>query len=111
MKSISLAGNKYVLILIVFLFFAGYNYKKGLIVLKFFMWAAILTLFLKNSIDYPRPLAIDPGLKSFGSDTGTNHTSMQPEGFFELFSHDLLLSMRNSKTGRFGFPPPLKGLE
>ena len=104
MKWISFDGNTYFLIFLLFAFFAVYSRRRGIILVNIFMWTVVATVFLKMAIDFPRPLAIDPSLASFGKPYGPDLTALQPHSFFELFSHELLKITRESEVGRMGFP-------
>jgi len=62
-------------------------------------------LFAKNYIDYPRPIAVDSTLESFNEEkTNVDYTYLQPKGFFEGFSDELLAKTRALDIGQHGFP-------
>jgi membrane-associated phospholipid phosphatase len=93
------------LIFVLFSFIAGVDFRKGFIVTNIFGLTIILTVLLKNYIDYPRPLAIDSSLKNFGSEQVVSDLSpLQPQGFFESFSDELLAKTRESDIARTGLP-------
>jgi len=104
MEIISMMGTVYFLTLIAFLYIAGIHFRKGFLTLNIFMWAVLLTFLLKASIDYPRPLAVDPSLKNFGYSKGKDLSEISPNAFFELFSPELLEEIRKEKAGREGLP-------
>ena len=102
---ISVLGTTYFLIFVLFSIFAGIDFRKGLLIANIFGWTILFTFFLKNYIDYPRPLAVDSTLKNYGSEqVETDLSHLQPRHFFELFPDDLLSKTRESSIGRTGFP-------
>lgn len=105
MEYVSFMGTLYILVLTFLILLAGVNFRKGFLILNILGWAALLMLFSKNYFDYPRPIAVDPSLNSFNlSKTKIDYSDMQPQGFFEDFSDDLLVNIRKSEVGRYGFP-------
>jgi len=102
---VSMLGSLYYIIFILFSLIGGVNFRKGFLVAYIFGWTILLTVVLKNYIDYPRPLAVDSTLNSFGEKkVETNIAPIQPTGFFELFSDELLSKIRASDIERTGFP-------
>ena len=105
LKSISFVGEVYPVMLICLLVIGGIHLRKGWILLNMVALTAYLTTVTKEVIDYPRPLAVDSQLKSFGQIiTPIDHSELQPDGFFELFSDPLLSIIRSVDLGRHGLP-------
>lgn len=102
---ISQITSLYFLIFIIFAVIAGVDFRKGFLVAFIFGWTMMLTVVVKNYIDYPRPLAVDSTLNSFGGEKVEKDLSgLLPKGFFELFSEELLIKTRQSDLERTGFP-------
>jgi membrane-associated phospholipid phosphatase len=102
---ISILGSLYCIIFILFALIGGVDFRKGFLVAYIFGWTILLTIFLKDYFDYPRPLAVDNTLKGFGVEKVANNLGpLQPSGFFELFSKELLSKTRESEIERTGFP-------
>lgn len=93
------------LILLVVTLIGAVNFRKGILVLNILGWSSLVIVGAKQFFDYPRPLAVDPTLESFGS-TKTNHdlTELQPTGFFDEFDGEVLAITRSREIGRYGFP-------
>ena len=92
-------------VLAVLIIIGGINFRKGYLLLNILGWAVLVMLASKNYADYPRPIAVDAKLDSFGVEkTQEDLTSLQPIGFFERFSPELLAKTRASDVGRHGFP-------
>jgi membrane-associated phospholipid phosphatase len=105
MEYVSFMGTLYILVLTILVLVAGVNFRKGFLILNILGWAALLMLFSKSYFDYPRPIAVDPSLNSFNlAKTRVDYSEMQPQGFFDDFSDDLLVKIRQSDVGRHGFP-------
>ena len=105
MLYVSFLGTIYMILLALIILIAGVNFRKGFLLLNLVGWAALVTLVGKNYADYPRPIAVDAKLESFGVEkTQTDLTALQPTGFFERFSPELLAITRASDIGRLGFP-------
>lgn len=102
---VSLFGTTYFVIFVLLSLIGGVNFRKGFLVTYILAWVMLATAFFKDYIDYPRPLAVDNTLNSFGIEkTVTNLVPLQPKGFFELFSDELLYVTRQSDIERTGFP-------
>ena len=68
-------------------------------------WGVLVMLASKDYADYPRPIAVDAELESFGeAKSNIDLTELQPAEFFERFSPELLEKTRASGIGRYGFP-------
>lgn len=105
LKYISFLGTVYMLILLVLVLIGGINFRKGILVLNILGWSSLVIVGAKQFFDYPRPIAVDPTLESFGSPkTDQDLTDLQPTGFFDEFSSELLTITRSSDIGRYGFP-------
>jgi membrane-associated phospholipid phosphatase len=105
MEYVSFMGTLYILVLTILVLVAGVNFRKGFLILNILGWAALLMLFSKSYFDYPRPIAVDPSLNSFNlTKTQVDYSDMQQQGFFDDFSDDLLVKIRQSDVGRQGFP-------
>lgn len=105
MEYVSFMGTLYILVLTFLILVAGVNFRKGFLILNILGWAALLMLLSKNYFDYPRPIAVDPSLNSFNlAKTNIDYRDMQPQGFFDDFSDELLVNIRASDVGRQGFP-------
>jgi len=105
MEYVSLMGTIYILLLTILVLIGGVNFRKGFLVLNILGWGVLIVVAAKQYVDYPRPIAVDATLESFGKEKiQTNLTHLQPNGFFELFSKEILLKTRDSDIGRQGFP-------
>lgn len=105
LKIVSFFGNTYPLIIICILLISAINFRKGFIILNILTWTAIITVSLKMIIDYPRPIAVDPSLSSYGGKKVVEDLRrLQPEGNFEVFSSEVLQEIRKSEIGRYGLP-------
>jgi len=92
-------------VLAVLIIIGGINFRKGYLLLNILGWAVLVMLASKNYADYPRPIAVDAKLESFGVEkTQEDLTSLQPIVFFGRFSDELLKKTRASDVGRHGFP-------
>jgi membrane-associated phospholipid phosphatase len=93
------------IILAVLILIGGINFRKGFLLLNILGWGVLVMLSTKNYADYPRPIAVDASLESFGEEkTQADYSALQPKGFFERFSPQLLAKTRASDIGRLGFP-------
>lgn len=91
--------------LAVLIFIGGINFRKGFLLLNIIGWGVMAMLAGKDYADYPRPIAVDASLESYGVEkTKTDLTALQPTNFFERFSPALLAKIRSSDIGRYGFP-------
>ncbi len=98
-------GTIYMLLLTILVLIGGINVRKGFLVLNVLGWSVLFMLGAKNYFDYPRPLAVDTALNSFGrAQTTENLVELQPSSFFEGFSNELLHKIRSSDVGRYGLP-------
>ena len=105
MEYVSFLGTTYILLLTLLVIISGVNFRKGLLLLNLVGWGILLMLFAKHTIDYPRPIAVDSTLESFNREiTKVDYSNLQPTGFFEGFSDELLVIIRKSEIGRQGFP-------
>ena len=105
MLYVSFLGTTYMILLTFLVLISGINFRKGFLLLNLLGWGVLVTLVGKNYADYPRPIAVDMHLESFGEDkTQVDLTALQPSGFFEIFSPQLLAKTRASDIGRLGFP-------
>jgi membrane-associated phospholipid phosphatase len=105
LKGVSYLGLTYPVIIITLIIIGGLHFKKGWIILNIVAYTSILTVWLKEVIDYPRPLAVDQTLETFGEiGTDQNLTDIQPSGFFDLFDDSLLTIIRSRDIGRHGLP-------
>ncbi len=102
---VSMLGTTYFIMFFIFSIIAGVDFRKGIVIANIFGWTILITVVLKNYIDYPRPLAIDSTLNSFGEPkVNADLSETQPSRFFELFSQDLLSKTRENSIARTGFP-------
>lgn len=105
MSFISALGVSYAIIFQALLIVFGIEFRRGWLIFNFVAWTAIFTLFLKNFIDYPRPLAVDPSLNAAYSNKNTEDlTGLQPDEWFETFTPKLLEKVRVEDLPRYGFP-------
>lgn len=102
---ISLLGTTpAVLIFILGITFA-IDFKRGLVLINIIAWTAILTVFLKEQINYPRPIDVDSSLKTVYFESNTeSYVNLLPADFFSLFSDEVLQKTRSDEFERFGFP-------
>jgi len=105
MSFISLMGTiPFVLVIILGITFA-IDFKRGLILVNVVSWTAILTFFIKEQVNYPRPIEVDPSIKTVYFEPGKENLSqLLPDTFFELFSDELLLEANVTEFERLGFP-------
>ena len=102
---VSFLGTTYLVLLAVLIVIGGINFRKGFLLLNILGWSVLVMLASKNYVDYPRPIAVDANIASFGEEkTQTDLTKLQPTEFFERFSPELLAKTRASDIGRYGFP-------
>ena len=105
MEAVSFMGTIYILLLTILIIISGINFRKGFLVLNIVGWGVLIMLGAKNYFDYPRPLAVDVTLENFRREqTTTNYLDLQPNGFFEVFSEELLIKIRSSDVARHGLP-------
>ena len=105
MLYVSFLGTVYMILLAALILIGGINFRKGFLLLNMLGWSVLVMLAGKNYADYPRPIAVDASLESFSEEkTQIDLTEMQPNGFFERFSPELLAKTRASDIGRYGFP-------
>ena len=105
MSFITALGVSYSIIFQALLIVFGIEFRRGWLIFNFVAWTAIFTLFLKNFIDYPRPLAVDPSLRAAYMGKNTEDlTDLQPDEWFETFTPALLEKTRVEDLPRYGFP-------
>jgi membrane-associated phospholipid phosphatase len=105
MEIISFLGRTTLLTLMVYFLIAFIDFRKGFGVAHIFLYVLVVTMLLKHSIDFPRPLAVDPSLKNYGELVGPDLTHIkQPGDFWELFSEEILIEIRKGDIGRYGWP-------
>lgn len=105
MEAVSFMGTIYMLLLTILVLISGINFRKGFLVLNIVGWGVLIMLGTKNYFDYPRPLAIDATLESFGREQTTeDYKNLEPTGYFEGFSDKLLSKTRSSDIARHGLP-------
>jgi membrane-associated phospholipid phosphatase len=105
MQFISAVGSTYPVILICLIVLSGLHFRKGWILLNMIAFTTILTVFLKEVVDFPRPIAVDASLKAYGGDLTTiNLTPLQPKDNWSFFSDELLLQTRQLDFGQQGLP-------
>ena len=98
-------GAIYPIMLLCLIVIAGIHFRKGWVLLNIVAFTSIITVWLKEVIDYPRPLAVDSELVAFGEDQTQNDlTPLQPRSTFELFNTQLLNIIRSNDIGREGLP-------
>ncbi len=105
MKFISFFGGTTALMLTIFFIMFSINFKKGWILVNILLCGSIVSRTLKSYVNYPRPLAVDTTLKTFGNNVGeTNLRDLEPKTFFESFSPALLEKARTNTEIDNGFP-------
>ncbi|MEQ8238931.1 MAG: phosphatase PAP2 family protein [Cyclobacteriaceae bacterium] len=104
MEAVSSLGSVVMMTLMVYILVTGIEFKRGFWVANIFFYTLIFTIFLKETIDFPRPYAVDNTLEVFGAEGGQNLKSALPVGFFETFSDDLLAKYRAVDFGKWGLP-------
>ena len=105
MEAVSFMGTVYMLLLTILVLIGGVNFRRGFLVLNILGWGALFIIGAKEYVDYPRPLAVDSTLNSFGREQVHEDIShLQPTNFFEVFSEEMLQKTRSSDIGRYGFP-------
>jgi len=105
MEYVSFFGSTSIVLLALLILIGGVNFRKGFLILNLLGWAVLVMLVAKNYADYPRPVAVDSTLESFGKEiTRVDYSELQPTGFWERFSPELLAKTRASELGRYGFP-------
>lgn len=105
MRGISFLGEIYPVMLICLIIIGGIHFRKGWLLLNIVAFTTFLTVWAKESIDFPRPIAVDASLMSLsGEQTTIDYSNLQPTRFFALFPAELLKITRKSEIGRHGFP-------
>ena len=98
MKFISFFGGTAALMLTIFFIMFSVNFKKGWILVNLLLCGSIVSGELKSYVNYPRPLAVDTTLKTFGNNVGeTNLRDLEPKTFFESFSPALLEDRKSTR--------------
>ena len=81
------------------------DFKKGMVLINIVAWTAFLTVFAKESINYPRPVHTDASLKiSQYEKAKENYSALLPNEFFEIFSDELLKETKTDIFDHLGFP-------
>lgn len=101
---ISMMGLVVFLTFLLYVIIAGVDFRKGFWITGIFLYTVLFTVLLKETIDFPRPIAVDTSLNSFGREAGVDLLSLQPKGFFEIFSDEIVQEIRKRNAGRYGFP-------
>lgn len=105
MVIVSAMGTTLVVLPFVLAITFGVDFKKGLVLVNVVAWVAIMTFILKDQINYPRPVDIDPSVRTvYFENTATDLIHIHPQEFLETFSPELLEQTRNDQFDRFGFP-------
>ena len=105
MAFITLLGTTPVILTIVLGITFGVDFKKGLVIVNIVAWTALLSTVFKQQVDFPRPMDVDPAVSAQYFESGESDlTELQPAGFFESFSHEILSETRNDSWDNFGFP-------
>lgn len=103
-ETISMMGMVVFLTFLLYIIIAGVDFRKGFWITGIFLYTVLLTVLLKETIDFPRPIAVDTTLNSYGREAGVNLLSIQPKEFFGTFSDKILQEIRKNNAGRYGFP-------
>lgn len=105
MAFISFLGTTPVILFVVLGITFAVDFKRGLVLINVIAWASLLTVLLKEQIDFPRPMDVDNELTSKYYEVGDQQLKpMEPTGFFQGFSEELLDITRNDEFVRWGFP-------
>jgi len=104
MEAVSSLGTVIMMTLMVYILVTGIEFKRGFWIANIFFYTLIFTIFLKETIDFPRPYAVDNTLAVFGAEGGQNLKSAMPQGFFETFSDEVLAKYRAVDFGKWGLP-------
>ncbi|MEQ8910122.1 MAG: phosphatase PAP2 family protein [Vicingaceae bacterium] len=104
LEFISFLGITPIIISICLIILFGISFKRGLVLINIVGWTALFTVFLKEQIDFPRPVDVDPTIESHYEPTGENLSDLKPTTFWEGFSDELLAKTRNDDFKRYGFP-------
>jgi|GEM_PF-1154254 len=102
---ISTLGTLPFVLTIVFTIAFGLHFKKGIVLLNIVAWTALFTFFIKQQIDYPRPVDVDTTLQSDNyNKVNFNLKEELPAEFTETFSGKILEVTRNDTEKNYGFP-------
>jgi membrane-associated phospholipid phosphatase len=102
---ISILGMAPVMMMAVCTVVFGINFRKGIVLINLVALTAFVTDILKHEFDYPRPIDIDHSLKDrVFTKTEKDLFDLQPTGFYDSFSTELLDVTRNDEYERHGFP-------
>ncbi|MBD98245.1 MAG: hypothetical protein CMO34_00225 [Verrucomicrobia bacterium] len=105
MSFISFLGTTPVILVVVLGITFAIDFKRGLVLINVIAWTSLLTVLLKEQIDFPRPMDVDNELTTNYYEVGDQQLrSMEPSSFFEGFSKELLEITRNDEFERWGFP-------
>jgi membrane-associated phospholipid phosphatase len=103
-ETVSMMGTVVFLTFLLYIVIAGVDFRKGFWIAGIFLYTVLLTVLLKETIDFPRPIAVDTTLNSYGRDAGSDLLALQPKEFFGVFSDEILQEIRKDDAGRYGFP-------
>jgi membrane-associated phospholipid phosphatase len=104
MELISFLGNTPVIIMLCSLILFSISFKKGLVIINVIGWTAMLTVFAKEQINFPRPIDVDTRLQSSYEPLDYELNESAPVAFWEIFSQELLSKTRTDEFKRYGFP-------
>jgi len=102
---ISFLGTTPVILVVVLGITFAIDFKRGLVLINVIAWTSLLTVLLKEQIDFPRPMDVDNELIiSYFEVSDQQLKPMEPTSFFQSFSNELLEITRNDEFERWGFP-------
>jgi len=105
MSFISLLGTTPIILLIILGITFAIDFKRGLILINVIAWTSILTIVLKEQINYPRPIDVDTKITdNYYDRENIQDLNTTPNTFFGIFSKELLEITRNDQYERYGFP-------
>ena len=83
----------------------GLHFKRGIVLINIVAWTAILTFYVKQQVDYPRPIDVDVTLQSDEyNKVNANLKDQLPSEFTATFSEVVLETTRNDSENNYGFP-------
>lgn len=105
MSFISVLGTIPVILLIILGITFAIDFKRGLVLVNIISWTTIFTFFIKEQVNYPRPIEVDPSIETVYFETGNENLSdLLPKEFFDIFSEELLNETNITDFERLGFP-------